>query len=288
VAVAVLAYPVGAWLFLRAAKKPWYLALLALPLVYNRAFYWGFINFTLAIGLALVALSIVMTERKSWRSDVVLALVCVAVTATHLYGVLVLVGYLAVWAATGDRKLIIDRLPALFPAFVGMLVWAVMSAKAPPYGGYRYVSPPEKLWQIPDSILGGFADRSELVLLGLFVIVFVVVSWRSLPTSWARWERLDRHTKVVYVFAAANLILYFAAPMHTPTVKYMHFRHVLLAALVLPLAAGSGVQRWPRVAGGLIAARNCVGIPSNTASHPSQGRPTTGSRPLMTSSRSSA
>jgi hypothetical protein len=37
VAVAGLAFPVGAGLFLRAAKKPWYLALLALPVVYNRA-----------------------------------------------------------------------------------------------------------------------------------------------------------------------------------------------------------------------------------------------------------
>src|SRR5688572_23982666 len=40
--VSVLAYPLGLLALLRAAGKPSWLALLGLPLVYNRAFFWGF------------------------------------------------------------------------------------------------------------------------------------------------------------------------------------------------------------------------------------------------------
>src|SRR5262249_35558009 len=132
VVIAVAAYPVGAWLFLRAQKKPAWLVLLALPLVYNRAFYWGFVNFVLAVGLAFAALSIVVAERKSWRSDVVLALLCLAMLTTHFYGVAFVVGYLIVGAVLGDRARFLRRLPALLPAILGALVWTLLQAKAPP------------------------------------------------------------------------------------------------------------------------------------------------------------
>jgi hypothetical protein len=42
--------PVAVLALLRSLRKPEWLALLALPLVYNRAFFWGFTSFQLALG----------------------------------------------------------------------------------------------------------------------------------------------------------------------------------------------------------------------------------------------
>ena len=57
---AVLSYLIGILLCLRALSRPAYLGLLAMPFVYNQSFYWGFVNFNLAIGLAFIALSLLI------------------------------------------------------------------------------------------------------------------------------------------------------------------------------------------------------------------------------------
>ena len=46
VLLTVALYPLGVAAVLRALGKPPWLGLLALPLVYNRAFFWGFVHMT--------------------------------------------------------------------------------------------------------------------------------------------------------------------------------------------------------------------------------------------------
>ena len=60
VVLSLASLPIGVFALLRALGKPEWLALLALPLVYNRAFFWGFVNFQLALGFALLALAILV------------------------------------------------------------------------------------------------------------------------------------------------------------------------------------------------------------------------------------
>jgi hypothetical protein len=256
VLLSVAAYPAGVLLFLRAQKKPAILVLLALPLLYNRSFYWGFVNLNLSLGLALCALAIVVSERRSLAGDVVLALLTVAAVLSHLYGIAFFVGYLLFWALAGERRPLVRRLPALLPAFAGLYAWTrLATTKAPAHGPYEHTPAWDKLRELPDQILGGFRDASELWLLGAFVAAIVVVSLPAFPTSWERWRRLRTHEKVAYAYAAANLILYFAAPLHTPTVKFLHFRHAAIACMLLPLAASGGLlERKPALARAVLLA----------------------------------
>ena len=54
VAFSVAAVPLGVLAAVRATGRPAALALLALPLTFNRAFFFGFHNFLLAVGLGIV------------------------------------------------------------------------------------------------------------------------------------------------------------------------------------------------------------------------------------------
>jgi len=58
---------------LRATGKSGVLALLALPLMYNRAFFWGFFNFNLALGMSLVAFALLARSLTSFPYELVYA-----------------------------------------------------------------------------------------------------------------------------------------------------------------------------------------------------------------------
>ena len=73
VVLSLASLPIGLFALLRALGKPEWLALLSLPLVYNRAFFWGFVNFQLALGFALLALAILVRPPRGWRSELALA-----------------------------------------------------------------------------------------------------------------------------------------------------------------------------------------------------------------------
>jgi len=92
VMLAVVSFPLGMILCLRALRRPLWLGLLAVPLGYHRAFFWGFINFCLGMGLAFVILALLIgpwSRRSGWW---VMAL-CVVSDATHVYGLLVVFAY---------------------------------------------------------------------------------------------------------------------------------------------------------------------------------------------------
>ena len=58
-------FPIGIWSILRAQSKPVLWTILALPFVYNRAFFWGFFNFNLSISLALICIGLMMSNRRN-------------------------------------------------------------------------------------------------------------------------------------------------------------------------------------------------------------------------------
>jgi hypothetical protein len=70
--LSVIAYPLGVWALLRATHRPGMFALLALPLMYNRAFFWGFSKFNLGLGLALFAIALLERDERTRRGDAAL------------------------------------------------------------------------------------------------------------------------------------------------------------------------------------------------------------------------
>jgi len=226
--LSIVATPLGVLAVLRAAGKPGWLALLALPFVYGRTFFWGFVNFDLSIGLALLAFALYVSPRVSIRRDIALAAAVLAAALCHLYG-LVLVGVLVTaFGALGGWPLLKARPWRLAPLVIGAALW-LLGAKA--QAGYGItISPPlgERIVELPHELLGGYKDRSELVVLALFV-----AAWAPL----ARVRGLSPVERVAWLCAAGNLVAYFVLPQATFTAKFIHFRHAYLAVCLLPVVA---------------------------------------------------
>lgn len=101
--VSVIAYPVGVLLYLRALNRPAWVGLVALPVVYNQSFFWGFVNFNFAIGLAFITIALSVgywTKRRA----LVVSLLTIVIALTHIYGLLLLTAYAALWFFSSDRR----------------------------------------------------------------------------------------------------------------------------------------------------------------------------------------
>jgi hypothetical protein len=227
--------------------------LLALPLVYNRAFFWGFVNFQLALGMFLLALAILVRPRGGLARELALAALCTAIVFTHPYGLLMLAGYLALWLLLGERRELARRALALSPLGLGALAWGLRAGQGA--GPLRFGFTPllERLDDFEESVLGGYRDTSEAGLLLGFFAVFAALAAPVLPLSRARWRALAFHERLLWLFAGANLLLFAVVPGNTSLVGELHVRHALLAAAVLPaLVAPPSGARLRAGAGALV------------------------------------
>jgi len=116
---------------------------------------------------------------------------------------------------------------------------------------------------LPDAILGGYRDGTEVILLLLVLGVAVVGSVPSLR----RWSASPVWRRVALVGLAGNLLLYLVLPMHTATAKFIHFRHAVLAALFVPLAADLEGLRRARLLAWLLTAGAAVFALVNAGAH---------------------
>lgn len=88
--------------------------------------------------------------------------------------------------------------------------------------------------ELGNSILGGYGDNSEdIILVGLVISATLLVG-RRFPLTWGRWVRLGVHDRVGYILIVMHLVAYFVLPVATPTAKFIHFRHAVIAAMMLP------------------------------------------------------
>jgi hypothetical protein len=254
--LSVVAYPLGVLAVLRALGKPTLLALLALPLAYNRAFFWGFASFDLAVGLGFAGFALLVRERWSGGAALATALVATVAALTHVYGTVFLLGFGVLWLLLAERRALVPRLPALAPAVLGFAAWAWTRLGARGWGT-DVVSPDlaERLVEFENAALGGYADWSESAVLLFFAAVFLFLARRALPWSLERWRGLSPAERVLWVYAALNAVLYLVLPRHTETAKFLHFRHAFLALSFLPLLVpADALRRAPRVVAGLLAA----------------------------------
>lgn len=241
VLLAVLSFPVGVILYLRALKRPLSLALLAVPLMYNRAFFWGFIHFGLGVGLAFIVIALLVgswSRRTGWW----VAGLCVLTALTHIYGLLVVFAYACGWLVSGRRIELLRRLIWTAPAVLALVGWGVFAAGAPGYGVTEWAPFDLRLKELSHSILGGYADDSEDLILYAWAALVVLLASSSFPVSWARLKSLSVQSRAAYLFIVANVVAYFVLPVATPTAKFIHFRHAVLAAMMAPLI----VERLPK------------------------------------------
>jgi hypothetical protein len=251
---AVFGFFAGVTMLLRRLGKPWPLVLLAVPLAYNRAFFWGFLNFYLALSLALVAMALCAAEERSRGRAVALAVLLLALSLVHVYGLLLFLGYAVLDLALGRVKPLRRAAPWAGVAALLLIPWLFTEARAPGLGGSAYPSLRDRLMAISQEVLGGYADSSEPLLLAVVAAAFLILTWRALPITAQRWRRLSRAERVLYLVFAGNVLLYFVLPRATPTAKFVHFRHAVIAVSLLPvLASWEGFERLPLLCGTLLA-----------------------------------
>jgi hypothetical protein len=253
--LSAIAYPFGVLAVLRATGRAGILALLALPLMYNRAFFWGFINFNLALGMSLMAVALLARPTRNVRSDIALAALCTAITFTHVYGIALVLGYACLWLAIGERRALMRRALPLAPVALGAVAWLALGRRAEGRGSLYFESLLERLIGFEDATLGGYPNLSDEILLGLMLTAVAVLCARTLPWSRERWRALGHCERILTLFAGLNFALYWVLPTHTETAYFVHFRHALLAVALLPmLASDRELRDSPIASGALLAA----------------------------------
>lgn len=252
----VIIYPLALMRLLRALGKPRALCLLALPLVYNSAFYWGFINFNLGVGLGIWGMALLLEPRRGWLGDVALAALGGLIVFTHLYGLALLLGFGGLVMLLGPRRRLGIRLLPLAPAVVGAAIWPWPGAKVNPDQVASWAGAQRRLLDFPRDVLGAYQDRMELLLLAVLVGGFLLLALRGrgLPGRDA-WRGLPWAERALWLLLLLNLVLYQAMPLHTATAKFVHFRHGLIALMLLPvLVPGDALARGRAVARGALVA----------------------------------
>ena len=243
VVLALALLPLGTWALLRALRKPEWLALLSLPLVYNRAFFWGFVNFQLALGLALFALAILVRPPRGAASELALAALCALMIPTHPYGLLILAGIVCVWLLLGERRALLRHALGLTPLALGLLAWGLQAGSSAGAPTFTFEPLLERLDDFEESVLGGYRDASEAWLLIAFLVAWAARTARALPFTRERWRALEHPERVLWVFAGVNLLLFAVVPANTSLVGEVHMRHAVIAMAILPALAARDAGR---------------------------------------------
>ena len=231
--LSMVLYPLSLMRLLRALGKPRAYALLGLPLVLNSAFFWGFINFNLSVGLALWGMALMLDPRRSRRGDIGLGVLGGLVVFTHLYGLLLLLGFALLLLLQRRGRNLGRLLLPLAPALVGAALWPWPAGINPDQVmSWRGVA--GRLLELPRTLFGAYQDRSELLLMLLFLGGFLLLAARVIPVSRRRWRGLPLAEGALWMLVLLNLALYQLMPLHTATAKFVHFRHGLIAAMLLP------------------------------------------------------
>lgn len=184
-------------------------AIIALPFIYGHSFLYGFLNYTLALGLlwCSLALWIAMNDSPTRRRWAVFALIATVMWVCHL------VGWALLCIAAGSQELLRQRerkgglipaaiasigpLSCLLVPWLAKLLFFQSSAGAGETSGFFLMS--HKL----DELSQVLADRWYLfdVASVAFVGTLIVASW--LP----RWTRLDRGMMLAAVITAACVVV---------------------------------------------------------------------------------
>jgi hypothetical protein len=260
----LLVVPLGVLALLRARGRPALLMLLALPLVYNATVFWGFIHYNFAVGLSFFAIALYSRARRTPGSDLALAALCTAIVFIHMYGLLILFGYVTLSVLLEERRDLFRRALPLTPGVIGLAVWIRFAVRARQVDVVESPGLVQRLTTFEDATLGGYRDPSETVLLIAYAMVFLFLCLSSLRFGARRPSAFEHHDRVFGVYIALNLVLYLVLPLSLPAAKCIYLRHSVLALLFLPLLVPAGsLRRFPRLARALLVALALCTIGNN-------------------------
>ena len=226
---------------LRALERDERLALLALPLAYNAHLILGFVNFLMAIPLALWGLALAVHERAESKPARALGLCAIALACFYSHVVpfaLFALGVLLL-APGGGWRATLRRVLPLVPAGVAGLIWMLRSpagqatvtaargAQAGPQP--QFLPAALALGDLPNWLTDILRPEGDGRLLRWFLLCFALAFCAgALPGSAARPNPLARRLAFLPLLAA---VLYFEAPTGYDWIWPIAQRFPLLALL---------------------------------------------------------
>lgn len=208
------------FLLTRGGGDPW-LSLLGFLFAYGYAFYWGFLNFALAIPIALVYLALVFRGRLT-----TITIVGIIVYAAHaLMFVYCAIATIAVAIARRQWRLMLTIVPGalLFAVFALETQRAEADARVPTELGFV----PGRIGDLASLLFANAFEPLGIVL--LIGIIAAIVIARPRPTrDAARWTLL-----------AISVLIYFCAPFGAYGSAYLYPRFAVMAAIAALLVLGA-------------------------------------------------
>lgn len=233
--LSIIVYPLGLLLLLRSRRKPAMLALLAVPLIYNIATFWGLFNYNLAMGASFFAFHLFSKDNRTLGFDIILTVLCLLLTTTHLYGSAIILGYALLWGLFGEGKNTVRRYLPLAPCALGIALWVSMWKSGMSIGQLVWTPFTEKIFKIENAVLGGYKDWSETWILSGFGFIILLFFVYGLWINRKNLTLILNPDRVFIVYIVANFIAYLLLPLHIPSATFIHPRHVLLVFCLLPL-----------------------------------------------------
>jgi hypothetical protein len=230
---------------LRSLRRDERFALFALPLTYNAHLILGFVNFLMAIALALWGLSLAVREREEPRPAraVGLAAVALACFYSHVVPFALLALGVGLIALGGDLRSTIRRSLPLVPALIAGLIWTLASpagkATVRAAGGgdggpqASFVPIDFAYSDIPNWLTDIFQGDTDRTLLRWFGLLFFLALFAGMFPRSNRSETTDQTSLVLRLTLLPLLAagLYFVAPTGYDWIWPIAQRFPLLALL---------------------------------------------------------
>jgi hypothetical protein len=201
-------------LLLRGGGDPW-LALLGFPLAYGYAFYWGFLNFSLAIPIGVFYLALLLDGR---RRDVSLTLLALLMLSAHgLVFVFCAIVTVVVAGLRRHTRLLLPLVPALM--LIAIFAIRLRSGERLARGGVTWMLSPLRVADFPSLLFGNAFEPLGLLLVAGMAVA-IAVSRPGVTRDLARWS----------IVGVAGL-LYLVAPQGAFGSAFLYPRFAVIAAV---------------------------------------------------------
>ncbi len=237
--LSIMLLPLSMRTLLRAGTGDPWLSLLGFPLAYGYAFYWGFLNFSLAIPIGVFYLALLLDERPRGIVRTVLALLMVSAHA--LMFVFCAMVTLVVAALRRAPLLLLPLVPAatLLLLFVARLRSGEQLARQ----GINWMAGVQRIADFPSLLFANAFEPAGIALVAAMAMAIAVTRPR-VTRELARWS----------IVAVAG-VLYLVAPQGAFGSAYLYPRFALLTAigalLLFEVSPGSS-RRATRIARALV------------------------------------